>query len=116
MEIEKPKRQKRTHTEEFRRELVRACMEPGTSISGIALANGVNANLLRKWIQAREGSLPKPPMVKEAAEFVPVTITPMAPPIPEIHIEARRGSSVVKIDWPVSAAEECGAWLRDWLK
>jgi len=30
--------------------LVSACLRPGSSISGLALAHGVNANLLRKWV------------------------------------------------------------------
>ena len=30
--------------------LVAACAEPGASVAAIALAHGVNANLLRKWI------------------------------------------------------------------
>ena len=41
MGIEKPVRRKRRHSEEFKDELVRACGEPGISVAGIALANGV---------------------------------------------------------------------------
>jgi transposase-like protein len=33
-----------------KRELVRRCLEPGVSVAGLAVAHGVNANLLRKWI------------------------------------------------------------------
>ena len=33
--------------------LVSACLRPGASISGLALAHGVNANLLRKWVGMR---------------------------------------------------------------
>jgi hypothetical protein len=33
-----------------RRELVRLCAEPGVSISMTALANGMNTNVLRRWI------------------------------------------------------------------
>ena len=123
MGIEKPPRRKRRHREEFKDELVRACSEPGVSVAGIALANGVNANLLRKWMGARGVTAPslrrpaesaKP--VTRAAEFLPVTVTPTEPRLPEIRIEARRGSAVVKIEWPVVAAAECAAWLRGWLK
>lgn len=52
MEIEKAIRRKRRHSNDFKDELVRACAEPGVSVAGIALANGVNANLVRKWIAA----------------------------------------------------------------
>lgn len=33
--------------------LVSACLRPGSSISGLALAHGVNANLLRRWVGKR---------------------------------------------------------------
>ena len=123
MGIEKPLRRKRRHSEEFKDELVRACGEPGISVAGIALANGVNANLLRKWMRARSITAPslrrrvesKEP-VERTGEFLPLAVTPSEPSQPEIRIEARRGNTVVKIDWPVAAAAECATWLRGWLK
>jgi transposase len=123
MGIEKAQRRKRTHSEEFKNELVRACSEPGISVAGIALANGVNANLLRKWMQARGVTVPslrqrvksKEPVAR-TPEFLPVVIQPTEFSLPEIRIEARRGSAVVKIEWPVAAAAECATWLRGWLK
>lgn len=33
-----------------KQELVRRCREPGVSVAALALAHGLNANLLRKWI------------------------------------------------------------------
>lgn len=123
MGIEKPPRRKRRYGEEFKDELVRACSEPGVSVAGIALANGVNANLLRKWMQARGVTAPslrrrtEPTQpVTRTPEFLPVAIPPAEPSFPEIRIEARRGNAVVKIEWPVVAAAECAAWLRGWLK
>ena len=123
MGIETPPRRKRRHSEEFKDELVRACSEPGVSVAGIALANGVNANLLRKWMGARGVTAPRlrrpaesAEPVARAAEFLPVAITPTEPSQPEIRIEARRGNTVVKIEWPVAAAADCAAWLRGWLK
>jgi transposase len=38
-----------------KRALIHACLQPGISVAGSALANGVNANLLRKWIQRYQG-------------------------------------------------------------
>lgn len=123
MGIEKAVRGRRVHSDELKDELVRACSAPGVSVTGVALANGVNANLLRKWMHARGVAIPSQrPRTKlsqslvPAAQFVPVTLTPPAPVNPEIRIEARRGDAVVKIEWPVSAAGACAVWLRDWLK
>lgn len=60
-------------------QLARACLEPGISVAASALANGVNANLLRKWIEKFErkrapmrGALtPNPP----SSTLLPVKIT-----------------------------------------
>ena len=40
-----------------KRELVRRCLEPGVSLAGTALAHGINANLLRKWVDALSGKV-----------------------------------------------------------
>lgn len=50
--------------------LVAASLEPGVSVSRLALDNGINANLLRKWIkQAQETGREHQP---SASAFVPV--------------------------------------------
>jgi transposase len=33
-----------------------------------------------------------------------------------IRLELRRGASTVILQWPATAAAECGAWLREWLR
>ena len=39
-----------------KRRLIEACMEPGVSISGMALAHGLNTNVLRKWLMRARAS------------------------------------------------------------
>lgn len=41
---------RRCYDLQSKRELARACLEPGISLAGMALKHGVNANLLRKWV------------------------------------------------------------------
>jgi transposase len=41
---------KRRYCAQAKRRLVEACLQPGVSVSGLALKAGVNANLLRRWI------------------------------------------------------------------
>ncbi len=42
---------------EAKHELVEACLQPGISVARMALEHGINANLLRKWInQYRENN------------------------------------------------------------
>ena len=38
------------HSDEFKRQVVAACHAPGVSKAAIALANGLNANMLRRWV------------------------------------------------------------------
>lgn len=40
---------RRRHEAGFKRELVERCLQPGASVSGIALENGINANVLFRW-------------------------------------------------------------------
>ena len=40
---------------EAKRELVRRCVQPGVSLAATAMAHGVNANLVRKWVVMQRG-------------------------------------------------------------
>ncbi|SFB65131.1 Transposase, partial [Rhizobium sp. NFR07] len=52
--------------------LVAACLEPGVSVSRLAREQGVNANLVRKWIKKALEQRPS----QSVAAFVPVQIAP----------------------------------------
>ena len=58
MEIQKPHRRRRYHPEEFKQSLIAACCEPGASVAGVALANSVNANQVRRWMRERGIEVP----------------------------------------------------------
>jgi transposase-like protein len=42
---------------EFKTRVVTACQQAGASIAGIALANGINANLVHRWIRERQSGV-----------------------------------------------------------
>jgi transposase len=44
---------RRVHDAEFKARVLAECRRPGASVAGVALAHGLNANLLRKWLQGR---------------------------------------------------------------
>jgi len=121
------RRRRRTHSEEFKAKVVSACRQPGISMAAVALANGLNANLLRRWVVTAERTEPIRPMLiadapqsrstAESRAFVPLQLT--RSPDPKTHaitIELRRGAMVVKVDWPREAAAECAGWLRELLR
>lgn len=55
-----------------RDQLVAACLEPGVSVSRLALEHGVNANLVRKWMRKAREERPLPLV----SAFVPAQIAP----------------------------------------
>lgn len=73
------------------RKLVEACLQPGVSVSGMALAHGLNTNVLRKWlirerkrdetsqrrpVEKRTQSTPKLLAVTMLPERAPDTLVP----------------------------------------
>ena len=121
MDVVIPRRTRRTHSEAFKRSVVAACREPGVSVAGVALANGVNANQVHRWMRERGIEPPSRRMSGGAAltaladaSFVPVQVA-SAVEAPVIRLEAQRGNARVKVEWPLQAADACSAWLCEWL-
>jgi transposase len=123
MEIQKSSRRRRHHPEEFKLAVIEACCESGASVAGIAMANGVNANQVRRWMRERGIEPPTRrvamPMLETAPAIAPAFVQlPMVPAAAsgDIRIEIRRGNTAIKVEWPVQASGDCATWLRDWLR
>ncbi len=54
-----PRRTHRRHDPEFKAQVIEACLHPGVSVAAVALANGLNANMLRKWVSEVIGLRPQ---------------------------------------------------------
>jgi transposase len=92
------------------------CCAPGASVAKVAMSHGINANVVHRWRQlAREGRGAPAPTTDE---FVPVSLPAMSPPANarDIQIQMRRGATAMTITWPLSAAAEFGAWMRELLR
>jgi transposase-like protein len=117
MTIVLPARRRRTHSIEFKTDLVKMCRQPGISISAVALENGVNANQLRCWMKQFpvDASLP---VVPTLAKLVPVQVEPVntSPTNEDIQFDIRRGATRINIRWPIDKADACAQWLGAWLK
>ena len=113
---------RRRHGAELKARVLAACDEPGASVAAIARAHDLNANLVHKW---RRGVVPpaRPPTSPGAAhvtgEFIALALPSRgavsAAPA-DIRIELRRGATSVAVSWPLTAADQCAAWLRGWLR
>jgi transposase len=79
---------------EAKRELVEACLRPGVSVARMALEHGINANLLRKWInQYREHSSSVPPSTPATlSAFAPVLSMAVPKPVDAtLHVALPNG-------------------------
>lgn len=61
IKLPSPGKRRGRYSNDFKQKLIAACNEPGVSTAAIALANGINANLLRRWIsESRDTRSAKP--------------------------------------------------------
>ena len=119
-EVSAGRRRRRTHSVEFKAQVVAACSLPGVSIAATAMAHGVNANLARCWVleaERRSGAA----LATTASSAVPITFVPVQLPpaqteAADIRIELRRGSTAISVSWPCAAASACAAWMREVLR
>ena len=132
-----PKPRRRVHSAEFKAQVLAECQEPGVSVAAVALAHGLNVNLVRKWLVGhgiKRAGLPAPRTVARiqpaAAEppasrqFIPVELAPAAiaideaaaPSLSDIHIELTRGGTQLCVGWPATCRlrlhRACGSMCR----
>lgn len=122
---------RRRHSAQLKAQVLAQCAAPGASVAKVAKMHGLNANIVHGWRKlAREGGQPAAAAVNEPIpasvtspasppQFVPVSMTAIVPPLAvgvEIQIELRRGATAMKITWPLAAAAECAAWMRELLR
>ena len=135
-----PRSQRRVHSAEFKAQVLAECQQSGASVAAVALAHGLNVNLLRKWLVGRgikRTGLAAPRTVTRklaraddtstsALQFIPVEIAPdpigpsasdpeqaELPSAEEIHVELTRGATQLRVRWPSARADACAAWLRE---
>ena len=114
MQSDLPICRRRSFSPEFKFGLVMQC-QPGVSVSAVALANGINANQLRRWIRehAARGALQVAP---SRPALVPIEVNASPSLGQSIEVNLEKGSARVNIRWPADCAESCALWLCSWLK
>ena len=118
---------RRRHSAEFKAHVVAECSRPGMSMAAVALSNGLNANLLRRWVVQSEanrvmgaaaaGEPSGVPVALEAAQpgFVAVNVPRQLQAEP-VEVELKQGSLQVRVRWPAESAGALGVWLRELLR
>jgi transposase len=102
---------RRRHAVAFKRELIERCLQPGASVSGIALDNGINANVLFRWrrehLRATSGAQDH---IATQAVLLPVSVD-TATPAARRETMATRSSvpvGVIEIDIGAARVRLCG--------
>ena len=94
---------RRRHSQELKAQVLAACAEPGASVAGVAVAHGINANVVHKWRRLAGGGSD----TSAAPAFIPVSLPAApaapAPPAANIRMEVRRGATSVAVMWPAAA-------------
>jgi transposase len=140
----KPKPRRR-HSAQFRQQVIEEASRPGVRVASVARAHDLDVGLVRRWIanaSARErlhahaqaarqrlrepggvaaglGSAGAPSVGSDpAASFLAISLGggAAASPAPEIRIQFNRGPTSIGVTWPVSAAADCGHWLREVMR
>ncbi|AMM25189.1 IS66-like element accessory protein TnpA [Variovorax sp. PAMC 28711] len=130
-------KQRRRHSAEFKAQVLAACREPGASVAAVALSFKLNDNLVHQWRRGRGASpvtsAASTAISESAPQFIALSLPPPSPPpssppsasapavvsavaAEAIHLEFKRGVLGVSVTWPVSAAADCAAWLREVLR
>jgi len=127
-----PKRSWRKHSDEFKARVVAQALQPHASLASVALANGINANMLRRWAYASSPANAPSPAIRDdrnaqALSFVqlPVQIdkpTPTAPAsasasasatLTIVQVQIHRGETTVLVSLPMMG--DSAAWVREVL-
>jgi transposase len=115
---------RRVHSPEFKAQVLGQCKQPGASVAAVAIAHGLNPNVVHKWLAGQ--NLKRLGTAKPAIgphmpslQFVPVELaqpehrlakTPT--PQPDIRIELEHGGLQLKLRCAAGAAGVYAAMLR----
>lgn len=120
------KRSWRRHSDEFKARVIELARQPNTSVAAVALANGLNANMLRRWMreadgpsvvdrQSQVGALPTFVQLPMPATQPTQPTAPLAPTDapPNVVVELQRSGAAVRVSLPLSTAS--AMWLCEVL-
>jgi transposase len=106
---------RRRHGAALKAQVLAECAQPHASVASIAMAHGLNANLVHKWRRLAGKSQASTP--SSALEFIALPLAAQAPAAAgDIVFELRRGAITLKVAWPMTEAGSCAAWVREVLR
>ena len=121
-EVDSPRPTRRYYSPQLKADVIQECRQSSASVAGVALAHGINANIVHRWLHEDARAA----LLLRAQSFVPVTLEQASAALPaveggssatpDIRVEVHKGSSTITVNWPLEGAASCAAWLREWLR
>ena len=100
-------RQRSSYPKPFKAQVVQECLQPGATVSSVAIRHGINANVIRKWLPLYRDQLPA-----ALPAFVPARVMPKRPVEVAVIIELPLGEQSVTVKWPASDPEGFARFVR----
>ncbi len=100
-------RQRSSYPKSFKAQVVQECLQPGASISSVAIGHGINANVIRKWLPLYRD---QPPATVPA--FIPVKVSPKKQAELSVIIELPFGEQTITVKWPTADPDGCARFVR----
>lgn len=102
----KTPRKRQRYSKDFKAGIVAACDQPGVSVAGVALANGLNTNLVHKWRREAQADIGEH---SGAPDFLPIAMpepTGATPRVVTFEVAS------LKVHWPLDHIDRAIGWLR----
>lgn len=110
------KTKRRRYGAALKAQILAECNQSGMSVARVAMAHGINANLVHKW-RRQATACAAPVTIPPMGGFIPLPMAPVrASNTADIRLELQRGPISVNVCWPMAAAAECAHWLREVLR
>jgi transposase len=115
---------RRVHSAEFKAQVLAECRQPGASVAAVAIAHGLNPNVVRKWLSGHNlkrmsAAMPATSPRVQPLQFVPVELAKSEHRLanipasqPDIRIEIERGGLRLKLQCAAVAGPAYAALLR----
>ena len=101
-------RQRSSYPKPFKAQVVQERLQPGATVSSVAISHGINANVIRKWMPLYRDQ----PAAASLPAFVPLKAAPKRPSETSATIELSMAGQVITVKWPVSDPEGCAQFIR----
>jgi transposase-like protein len=99
--------QRSSYSKPFKTQVVQEYLQPGATVSSVAISHGINANVIRKWLPTYRNHAPA-----ALPAFVPLQARAKRSTDEAVVITFPMGEKSITVKWPVSDPDGCARFIR----